>query len=98
LHHFLLEDLQRFVARQRRPVRTVGNQRVVNVSKLAGAALGVFGEEPISKVDPLLALPSLIATANVASLTDRSYAQIVYAVTANIERLRCGQPLLNRAA
>jgi D-isomer specific 2-hydroxyacid dehydrogenase, NAD binding domain len=98
LHYFLLQDLQRFVAAQRRSVRTVGNQRVISVSNLAAAALDVFWEEPISPVDPLLALPNLIATPHVAGVADRSYAQIAEAVTANIERLRCGQPLLNRVA
>jgi phosphoglycerate dehydrogenase-like enzyme len=71
---------------------------VLSNGRLAGAALDVFWEEPISPVDPLLALPNLIATPHVAGVTDRSYAQIANAVTANIERLRCGQPLLNRVA
>jgi len=66
--------------------------------RLAGAGLDVFWEEPISVNDPLLALPNVIATPHVAGVTDKSYGEIADAVTANVERLRLGQPLPNRVA
>lgn len=62
---------------------------------LAGAALDVYWDEPISPDDPLLALPNVIATPHVAGVTDRSYDEIAAAVARNIERLRRGEELLN---
>src|SRR5215510_12889562 len=69
----------------------------LSTNRLAGAALDVFWEEPIPPTDPLLALPNVIATPHTAGVTDRSYNEIADAVAANIERLRRGDPLLNRA-
>jgi phosphoglycerate dehydrogenase-like enzyme len=66
--------------------------------RLAGAGLDVFWEEPISPIDPLLALPNVLATPHIAGVTDQSYGEIADAVAANIERLRHGQPLLNHVA
>jgi phosphoglycerate dehydrogenase-like enzyme len=65
---------------------------------LAGAALDVFWEEPIAVDDPILTLPNVIATPHVGGVTRRSFGEIADAVAANIERLRNGQPLLNRVA
>jgi phosphoglycerate dehydrogenase-like enzyme len=67
-------------------------------SHLAGAGLDVYWQEPIAPEDPLLALPNVIATPHIAGVTDRSYAEIADAVTANIERLRRREPPLNRVA
>jgi phosphoglycerate dehydrogenase-like enzyme len=66
--------------------------------RLAGAALDVYWIEPFPPSDPLLALPNVIATPHLAGVTDRSYAAIAAAVAANIDRLRRGEPPLNRAA
>jgi phosphoglycerate dehydrogenase-like enzyme len=65
--------------------------------RLAGAGLDVYWQEPIAPHDPLLALPNVIATPHVAGITDRAYDEIAKSVVENIERLRCGQPPLNRA-
>jgi phosphoglycerate dehydrogenase-like enzyme len=65
---------------------------------LGGAGLDVFWTEPIEPDDPLLKFPNVIATPHVAGVTDRSYAEIADAVAGNIERLRCREPPLNRAA
>jgi hypothetical protein len=66
--------------------------------RLAGAGLDVYWEEPIPTDDPLLALPNVIATPHVAGVTEQSYGEIADAVVANVERLRRGEPLLNRVA
>jgi phosphoglycerate dehydrogenase-like enzyme len=64
---------------------------------LAGAGLDVYWEEPIPPDDPLLALQNVITTPHVAGVTDRSYGEIANAVASNVERLRLGETLLNRA-
>jgi phosphoglycerate dehydrogenase-like enzyme len=65
---------------------------------LGGVGLDVFWTEPMPPDDPLLELPNVIATPHVAGVTDRSYSDIADAVASNIERLRRGEPPLNRAA
>jgi phosphoglycerate dehydrogenase-like enzyme len=61
---------------------------------LAGAGLDVYWDEPISPIDPILALPNVIATPHIAGVTDRSYEEIAVVVAANIDRLRRGiEPL-----
>ena len=65
---------------------------------LGGAALDVFWEEPVRTDDPLLLLPNVLATPHVAGVTEQSYAEIADAVATNIERLRRGEPICNRAA
>lgn len=65
---------------------------------LGGVGLDVFWTEPIAPDDPLLKFPNVITTPHVAGVTDRSYSEIADAVARNIERLRSGEPPLNRAA
>ena len=65
---------------------------------LGGAGLDVFWQEPIAADDRLLSLPNVVATPHVAGVTDRSYAGIARTIAANVERLRRGEPPLNRAA
>jgi phosphoglycerate dehydrogenase-like enzyme len=65
---------------------------------LSGAGLDVYWKEPIAPDDPLLALANVIATPHIAGVTDRSYHEVADAVAANINRLRNGEPLLNRAS
>ena len=69
----------------------------LRAGQVSGVALDVFAEEPPNNSD-LLKLPNVIATPHVAGVTDRSYSDIADAVAANIERLRRGEPPLNRAA
>lgn len=64
--------------------------------RLAGAGLDVYWQEPIPADDPILALPTVIATPHIAGVTDRSYGEIADALMANFERLRRGEPPRNR--
>jgi phosphoglycerate dehydrogenase-like enzyme len=64
--------------------------------RLGGAGLDVFWREPMPPDDPLLLLPNVIATPHVAGVTDRSYHEIADVVAINIERVRRGEPPLNR--
>jgi phosphoglycerate dehydrogenase-like enzyme len=65
--------------------------------RLGGAGLDVYEAEPVAPNDPILALPNVIATPHIAGVTDRSYGEIADEVAGNIERLRRGEALLNRA-
>jgi phosphoglycerate dehydrogenase-like enzyme len=68
----------------------------VAAGRLGGVGLDVYWQEPIAPDDPLLGLPNVIATPHIAGITDRSYEEIANAVMENIERLRRGEPPLNR--
>ncbi|PKU25322.1 2-hydroxyacid dehydrogenase [Telmatospirillum siberiense] len=65
---------------------------------LGGAGLDVYWKEPIDPADPLLAFPNVIATPHVGGVTEQSYAAIMETVAGNIERLRRGEPPINRVA
>jgi phosphoglycerate dehydrogenase-like enzyme len=65
--------------------------------RLAGVGLDVYWSEPITPGDPLLAFPNVIATPHIAGVTDRSYTEIADGVVENINRLRRGEPPLNRS-
>lgn len=64
--------------------------------QIAGAALDVFWREPIAVDDPILRLPNVIATPHIGAVTRSSFSDIADAVALNIERLRRGEPPLNR--
>jgi phosphoglycerate dehydrogenase-like enzyme len=70
----------------------------LSAGHLGGAGLDVYWHEPIAPDDPLLSLPNVVATPHVAGVTEQSYGQIANAVAGNIERLRRGEPPVNRAA
>lgn len=63
---------------------------------LAGAGLDVYWHEPIDPADPLLQ-ENVTTTPHLGGVTIESYAGIAGQFAANIERLRRGEPLLNRA-
>jgi phosphoglycerate dehydrogenase-like enzyme len=64
---------------------------------LAGAGLDVYWQEPIPVDDPILALPTVIATPHIAGVTDRSYGEIADALIANFDLFRRGEPPCHRA-
>ncbi len=64
--------------------------------RLGGVGLDVYWQEPIAPEDPLLGFPNVIATPHIAGVTDRSYEEIADVVVENVERLRRGEPPVNR--
>jgi phosphogluconate 2-dehydrogenase len=58
--------------------------------RLAGAAIDVFWEEPVSPDDPLLQL-NVIATPHVGGATEESLRGIARRVAENVNRLRSGE-------
>ena len=70
----------------------------LSAGHLGGVGLDVYWTEPFPPDDPGYDFQIFIATPHVAGVTDRSYSEIADAVARNIERLRRGEPPLNRAA
>jgi phosphoglycerate dehydrogenase-like enzyme len=64
--------------------------------RLGGVGLDVYWQEPIAPEDPLLGFPNVIATPHIAGVTDRSYEEIADVVVEIVERLRRGEPPVNR--
>ncbi len=65
--------------------------------QLAGAGLDVFWHEPVDPADPLLQ-ENVLATPHVGGVTEQAYRATEQKFAANVERLRCGEPLQGRAA
>ncbi len=65
--------------------------------KLAGAGLDVFWQEPVDPADPLLQ-ENVLATPHVGGVTQEAYCATAQKFAANVERLRHGEPLKDRAA
>jgi phosphoglycerate dehydrogenase-like enzyme len=58
--------------------------------RLAGAGLDVFWNEPIDPNDPLLALPTVIASPHVANMTVETIETIARVAADNIRRVQAG--------
>lgn len=65
--------------------------------QLAGAGLDVFWTEPFSADDPIFD-ERVTVTPHLGGVTVESYRDIAGGVVANIERLRRGEPVVNRVA
>ena len=62
---------------------------------LAGAAIDVFGKQPIEPDHPLLSAPNALLTPHAASLTEESFRAMGAGSVDEVERAWRGQPLLN---
>ncbi len=63
--------------------------------RLAGAALDVFAEEPLSPTSPLWKTPNLIITPHIAGMSARYNERAVALFLANLRRFLTGAPLYN---
>ena len=66
---------------------------VLRNGPLEGAALDVFGEEPLAPESPLWDLPNLIVTPHVAAASPRYFEQVFRLFADNLARFLEGQPL-----
>jgi phosphoglycerate dehydrogenase-like enzyme len=64
--------------------------------RLRGAGLDVFDAEPAGAAHPLFRLPNVIVTPHLAFLTSETLDRSLGVFAANCQRLRDGEPLLNR--
>ncbi|SDI49648.1 D-isomer specific 2-hydroxyacid dehydrogenase, NAD binding domain [Paraburkholderia steynii] len=65
--------------------------------QIAAAGLDVFAQEPVAADNPLLRLPTVVATPHVAWLTPQTLERSISLTVENCRRLREGEPLLNQA-
>ena len=63
--------------------------------RLAGAALDVFAEEPLSPTSPLWKAPNLIVTPHVAGMSIHYNQRAMALFAANLRRYLTGAPLYN---
>ena len=63
--------------------------------RLAGAALDVFEEEPLSRWSPLWKMPQVLITPHTAFLTENVWQRHYQVFAANLKRYLAGQPLEN---
>ena len=68
----------------------------LRASKLAGAGLDVFEEEPLPATSPLWDLENVILTPHVAGVTPLYYQRTAALFADNLERFLSGRPLANR--
>ena len=61
--------------------------------KIAGAALDVFEEEPLSRWSPLWKMPQVLITPHTAFLTENVWQRHYEVFAANLKRYLAGQPL-----
>ncbi len=64
--------------------------------RIAGAALDVFPEEPLSEDSPLWELPNVIITPHISGVTAYYNERAVELFASNLERYLANQPLLNQ--
>ncbi|HXO39603.1 MAG TPA: D-2-hydroxyacid dehydrogenase, partial [Candidatus Acidoferrum sp.] len=62
--------------------------------RIAGAALDVFEEEPLSRWSPLWTIPQVLITPHTAFLTENVWQRHYEVFTANLKRYLAGQALL----
>ncbi|MFC7165187.1 D-2-hydroxyacid dehydrogenase [Halospeciosus flavus] len=68
----------------------------LEAGEIAGAALDVFEEEPLSEDSPLWGMDDVIVTPHAAVADREFYVRVADRVRENVERLRTGRSLENR--
>jgi phosphoglycerate dehydrogenase-like enzyme len=61
--------------------------------QIAGAALDVFGQEPLPADSPLWDLDNIVMTPHISAGTDRYYERATEIFCANLRRYLAGEPL-----
>ena len=70
--------------------------RALGSGALAGAALDVFGQEPLPAEHPFWALPNLVLeTPHIAGFRPDHWDAVTALFADNLRRFESGQPLLN---
>jgi phosphoglycerate dehydrogenase-like enzyme len=64
--------------------------------RLAGAALDVFEQEPLSPESPLWDMENVIISPHIAGLTSRYFEVVFDLFSSNLRRYLAGEPLLNQ--
>ena len=70
--------------------------RALKDKKIAGAALDVFPEEPLSKDNPLWKFPNVIISPHIAGASPHYDSRAVALFTENLRRFLAGEPLHNQ--
>lgn len=70
--------------------------RALTSGKIAGAGLDVYETEPLPLSSPLWQMPNVIVSPHSAGLSDRLSDRLTALFIDNLDRLRRGEPLLNR--
>jgi D-2-hydroxyacid dehydrogenase (NADP+) len=73
-------------------------QRALAEDWLAGAMLDTFVEEPLPADSPLWDHEEVLVTPHSAAMTNRYHEDIADLLRQNVERLRAGEPMVNRVA
>jgi phosphoglycerate dehydrogenase-like enzyme len=77
-------------------VDSVALAESLRAGHLATAGLDVFETEPVAREEPLLALPTVVATPHVAWITTGTFERSFHLAAENCRRLETGEPLLFR--
>jgi phosphoglycerate dehydrogenase-like enzyme len=68
---------------------------VLGAGRIGGAALDVFGEEPLPAESPLWGMPHVIVTPHVSGIGPRYWERAMDLFARNLRAFRAGEPLVN---
>lgn len=70
--------------------------KALQEQKIAGAALDVFSEEPLSPNHPLWHMPNVLATPHISGISNAYNERALALFAENLRRYAAGEPLYNR--